>query len=291
MIIVIVAPPFAGKSFLCKEFVEKFKNWVTINQTELGGLRRRCIQAAKATLADGKSVLIDRCNISVEQRKYWIDIGKEFDIPVDCIELTRTRKEFKEIMKQVTHEVGQVLQSPAANNAERLNQFLAEYQAPTLDEGFSKVICIKTNKFITAVSFNPLIVGVSCSLWPYLRYRLTIKPFWIQKPPISCESSHDKKIKPESTSGKKEQTKTEWTVVRSVSSARRRDSPSHLQTKTTPTKKHLDSTPLDELFSGLQIEPAPKAKVKPSKPKNSNLLLQLSTAEKPPRKPKQILLP
>lgn len=39
-------------------------------------------------LKDQYNIVVDRCNFDVSQRKTWIGIANEFNVPVDCLVFT-----------------------------------------------------------------------------------------------------------------------------------------------------------------------------------------------------------
>ncbi|KAL3809868.1 hypothetical protein ACHAXA_001293 [Cyclostephanos tholiformis] len=59
--------------------------FVRVNQDTLGS-RQRCVDVARSALAGGgASVVIDRCNFDVDQRRTWIQLAYEMNVDVDCV--------------------------------------------------------------------------------------------------------------------------------------------------------------------------------------------------------------
>lgn len=84
-LILLVGIPGSGKS----TFAEKLmaidpSKCIRINQDELKS-RRACESATRAALRKSLCPIIDRCNFNSDQRRYFIDIAKEFEVEVDCI--------------------------------------------------------------------------------------------------------------------------------------------------------------------------------------------------------------
>jgi len=88
-LIIMVGPPASGKSTLSKEFETKH-DYVIACQDDLG-TKAKVIRLTRKSLAEGKSVIIDRKNEYVSYRKEFLDIAHEcgvmsvrifwFDIP------------------------------------------------------------------------------------------------------------------------------------------------------------------------------------------------------------------
>ena len=88
-ILLLVGLPGSGKSTFSTELCRLLPwKYVRVNQDELK-TRGKCIAAVEAALADGLSVVIDRCNFDRSQREPFVLLGKINNrantIPVDCI--------------------------------------------------------------------------------------------------------------------------------------------------------------------------------------------------------------
>jgi len=82
-VVVMVGLPASGKSTVAS-IIDRQDEWVRVNQDELGN-RKACKKRMEQALKNGKSVIIDRCNFDVSQRKTWIDIAHEHGIAeVEC---------------------------------------------------------------------------------------------------------------------------------------------------------------------------------------------------------------
>ncbi|KAI9303888.1 hypothetical protein BJ944DRAFT_203653 [Cunninghamella echinulata] len=95
----------------------------------------------KKFLKDKYNVVVDRCNFDVDQRKTWLDLGKEFDVPVDCIVLTTTQEECSQrIIQRENHPTD--VAGPKGVGI--LKKFVQNYQPPTHDtnEGFDKLLYV-----------------------------------------------------------------------------------------------------------------------------------------------------
>lgn len=171
----------------------------------------------------------------------------------------------------MTNELGEVLQSSSSSNAVRLNQFLAEYQTPSLEEGFHKLIVVCTFKYLKIVSNNPMIVAVNCSLWPYLFHRLTIQPTYSNPPDQTHESSPVKTlasalpkvvpVKLNSSSGQTD-VHSEFLPGRRQYSSYAWDAPKRKPLNLSPAKKSVNS--MSVLFSSLHINSVCETVLTPS---------------------------
>eukprot|EP00544_Gedaniella_sp_CCMP2646_P001987 CAMPEP_0202504584 /NCGR_PEP_ID=MMETSP1361-20130828/44934_1 /ASSEMBLY_ACC=CAM_ASM_000849 /TAXON_ID=210615 /ORGANISM="Staurosira complex sp., Strain CCMP2646" /LENGTH=283 /DNA_ID=CAMNT_0049138119 /DNA_START=17 /DNA_END=868 /DNA_ORIENTATION=+ len=135
IMLILVGLPGSGKSTFAKSLESSAPHvFVRINQDSLGN-RRRCEQVTRQTLARGKVAIIDRCNFDSSQRRYFIDIAREYQVPVDCISLELPKEEcvrrceFRE--NHETIERGQERQV--------VNKMMSMFEAPVRHEGFRRV--------------------------------------------------------------------------------------------------------------------------------------------------------
>jgi predicted kinase len=138
----------SGKSRFCYDLFEEedaSSTWVIASQDTLGS-RKRCEEVAMEALVSGHRVVIDRCNMSSQQRSTWVKLAQKhwpfanknsiwclhFDIPVEeCIARCKNGKEGH--------------QTVSCEEAEKVVMHQArEWEAPTLDEGFSAVVTFRT---------------------------------------------------------------------------------------------------------------------------------------------------
>lgn len=85
--LVLLGKPGSGKSTFSQKLESLLPdNYVRINQDEMGN-RKRCISKTVGVLkGDRATPIIDRCNVSRDQRAYFLDLAREHgNLPVDLI--------------------------------------------------------------------------------------------------------------------------------------------------------------------------------------------------------------
>jgi len=101
----LIGLPGSGKSTFAHS-LEKAMPWRyhRINQDSTS-CRKKCEADCRQSLAYGNSVIIDRCNYDVSQRRSFINIAQEFKIPVDVVVFTVSAEEcIKRCQKRSFHE-------------------------------------------------------------------------------------------------------------------------------------------------------------------------------------------
>lgn len=135
--IILVGLPGSGKSTICNKW---FPTYVRISQDELGS-RDACIKECKKALESGFSVIIDRCNSSVSQRKHWIKLALDYDVEViTAIKLVVDPEEcLARIMERKNHETISY-NLPLDKKRSIIYRFFNESEPISLDEGLTNII-------------------------------------------------------------------------------------------------------------------------------------------------------
>jgi len=79
-VIVFVGAPGAGKSTFWNNHLS---DYVRVNNDTLK-TKEKCMKVCRQALDDGKSAVIDNTNPDTESRKRYIDIAKEYKVPIRC---------------------------------------------------------------------------------------------------------------------------------------------------------------------------------------------------------------
>lgn len=136
-VLLMVGMPGSCKTTLSQEFPD----FVSISQDSLGN-RNDVINAMKRNLSQGRNVIIDRTNISRSQRKYFIDVAKDFgakvyvvflDFPIqDCINRIKGRK----VHETLPNSVGDT------KIEEVVRKFEKTLEIPNYNEGLDEIFTI-----------------------------------------------------------------------------------------------------------------------------------------------------
>jgi bifunctional polynucleotide phosphatase/kinase len=97
--IILVGPPATGKG----TFAKKFPDYIIACQDDLK-TKPKVISLIKKSLKEGKSVIVDRKNEYIVDRKEFIDIAKEFNVPVRIawFDMPRELVEHLAIYREIT---------------------------------------------------------------------------------------------------------------------------------------------------------------------------------------------
>lgn len=140
-ILLLVGLPGSGKSTLAKTLCRVLPwKYVWVNQDELGS-RQACMLLTEEALEAKKCPVIDRCNISRQQRRHFTDSKQQKmrDVPVDCIVVKNAPVEtcVRRCKSRQNHP------TLDRRNAERVvNIMMAQWEEPVTTEGFRSVIAI-----------------------------------------------------------------------------------------------------------------------------------------------------
>lgn len=136
-VILLIGIPGSGKSTICKNW---FPKYTRINQDELGD-RKKCIAAMHLALQKKQDVIIDRCNMTIEQRKHWVNLALEYGAEaITCIVLDVNEEEaIARIHDRKDHPTIQSSMS-LEKKREIVYSFGKTAEFPQLSEGFTSIV-------------------------------------------------------------------------------------------------------------------------------------------------------
>ncbi|KAI9373296.1 polynucleotide kinase 3 phosphatase-domain-containing protein [Aspergillus egyptiacus] len=137
-LVIFCGSPGAGKSTFYWNYLEPL-DYERVNQDILK-TRPKCIKVAKEHLAAGRSVVVDNTNADPETRAHWVEVAKEFKIPIRCVyfsaspALCKHNNAVRAANKSLNPESRTLLPGIA------FGDFLKRFKEPTLSEGFKDII-------------------------------------------------------------------------------------------------------------------------------------------------------
>lgn len=132
----MVGHPGSGKS----SFVETNlipKGYMVVNRDKLKSWQQ-CVEACRKALKAGRSVVVDNTNPDKASRKRYLDIAKEFGLPIRCFKMNLTHSHALHNIKYRLL-MGTDKEHKEVNEI-ALNSFKAKFEEPTKDEGFKDIV-------------------------------------------------------------------------------------------------------------------------------------------------------
>lgn len=128
-----------------------------INQDQLGD-RKQCEAACSAALAAGSSVVVDRCNHTMQQRSHWLDLARR--------QAQRSRGPIQLLALCLELPVGLCIERAVGRGAHAtlsptdapdvIHRFASEWQAPQRREGFGAVLVAHNSEQAAALAAQVL---------------------------------------------------------------------------------------------------------------------------------------
>ncbi|KAF7620018.1 polynucleotide kinase 3'-phosphatase [Aspergillus flavus] len=137
-LVIFCGSPGAGKSTFYWDYLEPL-GYERVNQDILK-TRPKCIKVAKEHLTAGRSVVVDNTNADPETRSHWIEIAKEYSIPIRCVyfsaspALCRHNNAVRAANKSLNPESRALLPGIA------FGDFGRRFKEPTMAEGFKDIV-------------------------------------------------------------------------------------------------------------------------------------------------------
>ncbi|KAL4779107.1 PNK3P-domain-containing protein [Aspergillus varians] len=137
-LVIFCGSPGAGKSTFYWDYLKPL-DYERVNQDILKS-RPKCIKVAKEHLAAGRSVVVDNTNADLDTRSQWVDVAKEFNVPIRCVyfftspALCKHNNAVRAANTSLNPESRTLLPGIA------FGDFLRRFSEPTLSEGFQDII-------------------------------------------------------------------------------------------------------------------------------------------------------
>lgn len=162
LVVILVGAPGSGKTTFCNDVMSAAqRKWTRICQDTIAngkaGTKSQCLQSAIIALKDCKNILIDRCNLELEQRSEFVKLGgAQVDVHAVVLDLP-ARVCISRSVKRTGHEGN--LQGGKA--AVVVNRMLQKRILPKLNEGFSRIMFCQNEIDVKNA------VDTYCSLGPF----------------------------------------------------------------------------------------------------------------------------
>jgi predicted kinase len=165
-LIILVGLPGSGKSTYAKHYEDT--GWVVLNQDKLGS-RQKCIDLMKEAFANGDNVVIDRTNISREQRSYFIKEANAVGVTdINCHAfLCKINTCYKRICKRKDHPTITFTMTKRKKKM-IIDKFITSYEKPTLDEGFKDIKYVSSEEDINFMAYIKKLVDTITGKCKYI---------------------------------------------------------------------------------------------------------------------------
>ena len=156
IMLLICGIPGCGKSTFVRRLMgelspEHRMKWESLNQDKIGS-RRQVEFLTRKELRRGRSVIIDRCNFDVKQRKHWIDIAREFNIDaVYCLILPDSLNLNVCVPRAFRRGNSDGIHAANTDWNAVCRRMVAEFVYPKTYEGISSVLHCRSDADVAAV--------------------------------------------------------------------------------------------------------------------------------------------
>lgn len=142
---ILVGKPGSGKStYANEEFLKR--SVVIVNQDTLGS-RKMCLKLMEKALKDNMDVIVDRTNINIKQRGYFIELAQKYKAEIHCVEFfSSNEKCIERIQKRKNHKT-----IPSDYSVDKITEivvkFSNDYEVPKFEESFSRITTYYPDNF------------------------------------------------------------------------------------------------------------------------------------------------
>ncbi|KAK1866794.1 hypothetical protein I4F81_009307 [Pyropia yezoensis] len=137
-VLLLVGLPGSGKTTFASRLVAA-GGWVRVSQDDVGGSRPAVERRFKAALESGEGVVVDRCNCSVQQRRWFIETARSAGASVGTVLFASP---VSTCISRVNQRTDHPTLPPSASVAGIVRSFVADFEPPTAKEGvtFGRVV-------------------------------------------------------------------------------------------------------------------------------------------------------
>ena len=139
-VIMLVGVQGSGKSTLASNWFSRSEpKYVVLSNDRLGS-REKTLSALRKNLKASNSCIIDNTHVDIEARKKFLEVAKEFDVPVRAFVMSTSLAHAKH--NNIYREIIDTSKDHAKIGEALMHQFKNKYQEPSLDEGFTEIVKI-----------------------------------------------------------------------------------------------------------------------------------------------------
>lgn len=141
---ILIGVAGSGKSTWGNNYIEKYPNWIILSSDAI----REKLQSddniyvfatlrehLKSALEYGYNVIVDATNITRKNRRSYIQIAKEYKVPIEAIVFATPLEEC--LRRNASRE--RIVPEAA------IKRMVSRWELPTLQEGFNNVLVVRTN--------------------------------------------------------------------------------------------------------------------------------------------------
>ena len=156
IVLILCGVQGSGKSTFCQQLVEgssdddddnnnKTPCWVWLSQDTINkgkpGTREKVEEETRKAIQQGNSVVVDRMHLDKDQRKYFVDVAKECNVPVHVVLLNPSKEIITTRVKYRTNHPGKV---EGDSGVKLAIGSISRLVMPSYDEGLDLISCVST---------------------------------------------------------------------------------------------------------------------------------------------------
>ena len=155
ILLILTGVQGSGKSTFCRQLLEigtdrnnenGNTHWVWLSQDTINngkpGKREKVEDEATKTLQQGHSVVIDRMHLDPGQRKYFVDVAKQCQVPAHIVLFNPPTDIVSERVRNRTNHPGKV---EGENGVKLAMRAMAQLIVPSYEEGVDLITCASTD--------------------------------------------------------------------------------------------------------------------------------------------------